>query len=385
MTGPRAAAPVLTRSIGRVDALLAIAVGIEMQIELLFVDATRGDLLIARAVLLALAGAVALRRRAPVAAAAIAVAAAGGLAHLDIDSLVAPFFLYLLVSYSVGTYTTGRELAAGAAVLFGGSAVAVRLGDPPGGVEDMFFAATILTGGPLLLGRLVRARVRLNEALHEKAAAAERDRAARAAGAVADERTRIAAELHHVVSDALASMVGEADAAERTARSDPGAAELALAAIERTGRDTLGQIRELLGVLRRDDEELALAPLPSLTHVGDLVARVRAAGLPVELEVLGTERPLPAGVDLTAYRVVQEALGGVLEAPDARRAAVRLRYGAQEVVLEVDDAGDTTPGAERRLLGIHERVALYGGELVAEPHGRAGYAVRARLPAEPVG
>ena len=384
MAGPRAAAPVPARSVGRTDVLLGLAVAIEMQVELLFADASGSDLLVARVAFLALAGAVVLRRRSPVAAAAIAVTAAGVSGHVGVEGQIAPFFLFLLISYSVGAHTEGRELALGAAVLLGGSAIAVRADDPPGGLEDMFFAATIITGGPLLLGRLVRARARLNETLREKAATAERERAAQAAAAVADERTRIAEELHHVVSDALASMVREADAAERSARADPDDAERAFAAIERTGRDALGQIRQLLGVLRRDDEELALAPLPSLAHVGDLVARVRAAGLPVELEVHGVERPLPAGVDLTAYRVVQEALGGVLDSPDARRASVRLRYGDQDVALEVDDAGETAPGDERRLLGIHERVALYGGELVSEPRA-GGYAVRARLPAEPVG
>jgi signal transduction histidine kinase len=375
----------MTRSVGRVDVLLAIAVAIEMQVELLFADAPSGDVLIARAALLALAAAVAVRRRLPVVAAAIGIVTAGTVEHLAIESLVAPFFLFLVIYYSVGAYAQGRELAAGAAVLLGGAAIAVRLDEPPGGLDDMFFATTIITGGPLLLGRLVQARVRLNEALREKTAATERERAARAAAAVADERTRIAGELHHVVSDALAAMVREADAAERTARSDASAAERSFEAIERVGRDALGQIRQLLGVLRREDEELALAPLPSLAHVGDLVARARAAGLPVELRVEGVERPLPAGVDLTAYRVVQEALGGVLEARDARSASVWLRYGEEEVALAVDDAGEAAPGEERRLLGMRERVALYGGELMAEPRGSAGFAVRARLPAEPVG
>ena len=384
MTGPRAAAPAPSRRVGRADVLLAIAVAIELQVELLLVDAAGDDLLIARAAFLALAGAVAVRRRLPVVAAAIGVTTAGTVEHLGIESLFAPFFLFLVISYSVGAYAEGRELAAGAVVLLGGAAVAVRFDDPPGGLDDIFFATTIITGGPLLLGRLVRARARLNEALRQKRAAVERDRAARAAAAVANERTRIAGELHHVVSDALASMVREAEAAERAARSDRVAAELSFEAIERTGRETLGRIRELLGVLRRDDEELALAPLPSLAHVRDLVARVRAAGVPVELEVRGVERPLPAGVDLTAYRLLQEALGGVVDAPDARRAVVLLRYGEHDVALEVDDAGDAAPSDERRLLGMRERVALYGGELLAEPHGSAGFAVRATLPAEPV-
>jgi signal transduction histidine kinase len=137
-------------------------------------------------------------------------------------------------------------------------------------------------------------------------------------------------------------------------------------------------------VLRRDDEELALAPQPSLTHVTDLIARVRASGLPVELDVQGTQAPLPAGLDLTAYRVVQEALGGAAGESDARRAAVRLRYGEDEIALEVTDVGEAPASRERRLLGIHERVALYGGELVTEPVDESGYAVRARLPLERV-
>ena len=109
---------------------------------------------------------------------------------------------------------------------------------------------------------------------------------------------------------------------------------------------------------------------------------MRAAGLPVELDVGGEHLPLPAGVDLTAYRVVQEALAGALRAPGARTAAVRLRYSADQLGVEVTDVGDAGPGSERVLLGMHERVALYGGELVAEAVPGSGYAVRARLPLE---
>ena len=152
--------------------------------------------------------------------------------------------------------------------------------------------------------------------------------------------------------------------------------------MEHTGRDALGEIRALLGVLRREDEELALAPQPSLAHLADLAARVRAAGLPVELDLGGEHRPLPAGVDLTAYRVVQEALAGALQAPGARTAAVRLRYSADQLGVDVTDVGNAGPGSERVLLGMHERVALYGGELVAEAVPGSGYAVRARLPLE---
>jgi len=360
----------MARGPAATDGLIALAVGVEMQLELLLVDAPRRDLLIARAAVLALAVAVLVRRRVPVVAAALGIGAIVVIETLGDDvntDLVGPFFAMLFVSYSVGAHAEGRELLAGAAVLIFGCVAGVRLDDPPGGADDVFFALTIITGGPLLLGRLVRARVRLNRALRERAAEAEQDRAARAAGAVAEERARIARELHHLVSDALASMVGQAGAAERLVRSKPEVAERAFASVEDTGREALAEIRRLLGVLRCDDEELALSPQPSLAHVRDLIARVRASGLPVELEVEGEQAPLPAGVDLTA-------------APDARRAAVRLRYGDGELVLEVSDLGDVRP----ELLGIRERVGLYGGELVAEPVAGSGYAVRARLPLERV-
>jgi signal transduction histidine kinase len=228
----------------------------------------------------------------------------------------------------------------------------------------------------------VRARVKLNQALRDKAAAAEDEREAKAAAAVAGERARIAGELHQLVSDALTSMVEHATTAEELARSRPEVAEAALASVETTGREALGEIRRLLGVLRHADAELALAPQPSLAHVADLVARVRASGLPVELDIEGESPALPAGVDLTAYRVVQEALAAALEAADARSAEVHVRYGEGELGLEVTDVGEAPPDGERALLGMHERVALYGGELVAEPVDPAGYAVRARLPLE---
>jgi signal transduction histidine kinase len=369
----------MTRRPATSDVLIALAVGVEMQVELLFVDAPRRDVLIARAMLLGLAVAVLVRRSLPAVAATLGIGTIIVLEALgdDVNSdLVGPFFAVLFVSYSVGAHAEGRELVVAAAILIAGCVIGVRLDNPPGGADDLFFALTIITGGPLLLGRLVRGRVRLNRALHEKAAAVERDRAARAAGAVAEERARIAGELHHLVRAALESMVGQAGAAERLVRAKPDVAERAFASVEETGREALTEIRRLLGVLRRDDEELALAPQPSLAHVRDLVARARASGLAVELEVEGAAPELPAGVDLTAYRVIQEALA----APGARRAVVRLRYADDLVALEVTDLGDTRP----ELLGIRERVELYGGHVAAEAVAGSGYAVRARLPLERV-
>jgi signal transduction histidine kinase len=375
----------MARRPAALDAALAFVLGLEMQVEMFFVDAPRGDILIARVSLLALTFALAVRRRAPEFAAAIALIEITVLERLGTgvdENLVGPFFASLIIAYSVGAHVEGRRLAVGLAVLAVGSTIAIRLDRPPGGAEDFLFVATIIVGGPVLLGRLVRTRVKLNQALRDKAAAAEDEREARAAAAVAGERARIAGELHHLVSDALASMVDQATAAEELARSRPEGAEAALASVETTGRTALGEIRGLLGVLRHEDAELALAPQPSLAHVADLIARVRASGLPVQLDVEGERAPLPAGIDLTAYRVVQEALAGALEAADPRSAEVHVRYGEGELGLEVTDVGEAPPDGERALLGMHERVALYGGELVAEPVDGSGYAVRARLPLE---
>jgi signal transduction histidine kinase len=263
------------------DALLALALGLEMQVELLFVDAPRADLLIAHAALLAFAAALGVRRRAPALTAAVALAALTVLERLGSgidENLVGPFFASLVATYSVGAYSDRRQLVLGIAVLAVGTTIAIRLDRPPGGASDFLWAGTILIGGPMLLGRLMRARVKLNQALRDKAAAAEADREARAAAAVAGERQRIAGELHQLVSDALASMVAEATTAERLSCTQPNGAGRAFTAVEDTGREALGEIRRLLGVLRREDEELAFAPQPSLAHVADLVARVRASG-----------------------------------------------------------------------------------------------------------
>jgi signal transduction histidine kinase len=196
--------------------------------------------------------------------------------------------------------------------------------------------------------------------------------------AVADERTRIAGELHDVVAHALSAMTVQAAVARRLALTRPELAREAFGAIETAGREALDELRRLLGVLRREDAALTLAPQPSVRHVRSLARRVTAAGLSVTLRVEGTELELPAGVDATAYRVVQDTLAAALEHRGAGRADVRVRLGADAVEVEIRDDGRSPD--PRSLTGVRERVALHGGSLTALSRPEGGHRVRATLP-----
>jgi signal transduction histidine kinase len=238
----------------------------------------------------------------------------------------------------------------------------------------------------------------------------ERENAARAA--VAAERARIARELHDIVSHNVSLMVVQASAAREVLAVLPDEAALALRAVEDAGRDTMTELRHLLGLLApaqdgseqeegaTDPAEAAvlpdgLGPQPGLDRLGPLVDRVSFAGVPVEVRILGTPRRLPAGVDVTAFRVVQEALTNALRHGDGGSAEVTVRYADTSLRVEVLTAGASvlsggvtptptaSPGAGRGLMGLRERVAVYGGDLDARRRLGGGYRVRARIPLEP--
>jgi len=289
-------------------------------------------------------------------------------------SLVGPFTSAFIVSYSIGANLEGRALAVGTAWLVALVTVMAVLDPTSDDGLNLVWGWLVIVAAPVLAGRLLRERARLARAL--RAAASEDDAERWAAQAVAQERTRIAAELNDVVARALRRMVIDADGAAARVDAEPARAALAFAAVEQTGRDALAEIRRLLGVLRREDDELALAPQPTLAHVADLVRRARATGLPVALHVEGEPAPLSAGTDLTAYRVVQEALAGAAREGAAAGATVTIRYGTDAVDLEVVDDGSPRPAP----MGIEERVALYGGELRTASSRDGGQALRARLP-----
>ena len=365
----------------RLDALIALLFLVDGWLEVLLWSSLDGSRVLAGlAIVTAVATGVYLRRSAPFAAIALT---AGGLFFNDVlgpemtEYTAGPFFATLLVMFTAGTRLEGRRLVAAfllAAALMTAS-ILVRSGDND--VPNLIFTTTFFAAAPLLLGQMLVNRARLNRALGDKARRAEAERREQAESAALEERTRIAGELHDVVAHALSAMTVQASAARRLSERDPGRARDAFGTVENTGREALAELRRLLGVLRKEDEELALAPQPSLAHVESLARRAEAAGLPVRLLVSGSVRKLPAGVDLTAYRLVQEALGGARDAGRAGRAEVRIAYGDADV--RVDVADDGAPHG-RRLLGMRERVAVYGGELAAAPDADGGWRVSARLP-----
>lgn len=258
----------------------------------------------------------------------------------------------------------------------------VRLGSAGG----PFFTASALNAAIWISGIYANTRHRYLKGLEERAERAERERDQQARIAAAAERARIARELHDVIAHNVSVMVVQADGANFAIDTDPEEARRAVRTISVTGRRALAEMRKLVGVLRQDDgtgEDYA--PQPSLAELPAMVERVRAMGLPVDLRVCGTPVDLPQGEQLAMYRIVQEALTNTIKhgGPEAR-ASVLLEYGPREVTVTVADNGRGAappPGAGGHgLVGMRERVAMYGGSLSAGPRPGGGFQVRARLP-----
>ncbi|HEX8085397.1 MAG TPA: histidine kinase [Solirubrobacteraceae bacterium] len=365
----------------RLDLLVAVVLGLELQLEALFVPEDRAGV---HALHLVLAVCLALRRRYPLTTFVVAMVPFVVLQALGrevTDHIYVGLFACVFMAYSVAANSESRWWWVAAPVAFGSGLLAIGIDDYEGTVAgDFLWLGLVFVAAPMVTGRLIRNRSQLQRALREKAARLEREREQAAEQAVVDERTRIAGDLHDIVAHALTEMTVQASAAGRLAGRDGARARVAFEAVEDRGRDALGELRRLIGVLRAEDEEIALAPQPSLRYLESLARRATAAGLPVEVSVEGDVSDLPAGIDVTGYRVVQEALNGALRSNGAGHAQVRVRYAASGVELEVVDDG-------RRLgsgppLGLRERVALYGGELSSAPRRDGGHVVRARLPRE---
>ncbi|HSD77284.1 MAG TPA: histidine kinase [Solirubrobacteraceae bacterium] len=367
----------------RADAALAGLVVVEGLLELALLTGPADQRLLGIPFVAGLAVAVGLRRRWPIAAVALGILFVTVFERVPAfeNGLVGPFLCVGLLTYSLGRYVGERRLPLALVVGFGGTAIAMATDPSADGslISNVLWGGVVVVGLPFLGGRAARNRSRLNAALRAKRLALEHERVHEAERAVLEERGRIAGELHDVVSHALSAMTVQASAARRLAGRDPAAARGAFAAVEETGREALGELRRLLGVLRRADEDLALAPQPSLAHLETLARRSLAAGLPVELTVRGDAPPaLSVGLDLTAYRVVQAALRAARDEGHAGRARVSVSYAPDAVSVIVADDGRAS--SVRSLLGMRERVTVYGGELAAEPGPGGGHVLRARFP-----
>ncbi len=250
------------------------------------------------------------------------------------------------------------------------------------GVDD-FLLPIVMFGGAWFAGRLVQKRQLYAQAFAERARVLEREREANARVAAAEERVRIAREMHDAVGHSVSVMVVQAGAERLALGEERPATREALLAIERTGREALAEMSRLLGILRKEGEGLALAPRPSLAQIDALVQAVRDAGVPVELRVEGEQTDLPPGVDVSAYRIVQEALTNVVKHAGPARARVVVRYARRVVEVEVTDDGRRSVNGNTAgfgLAGMRERVELHGGTLEAGSRSEGGFCVKARLP-----
>ena len=357
------------------DILLALGLAALVQLEIWGSDVTVPKP-IAVPVGLLMTLPLAWRRRAPLAVVAVVMAAVAAQTLLDSSEQPpqTPFLALVVAVYSVAAYTERPR------ALFGG---AIRLAVILLSEPDDFIVAGPLYTGVWLAGRLFRDRQRLAAALQSRTEALEREQKETARLAIAEERARIARELHDVVAHSVSVMTVQAGAVRRLLKPEQERERETLLGVERTGREALNEMRRLLGMLRATEEEQALAPQPSLRQLDTLVEQVREAGLPVEVRVEGEPVELPPGLDLSAYRIVQEALTNALKHAGPARAAVVVRYGVDELELEIADDGRGTAngtGSGAGLVGMRERATLVGGRLEAGPAETGGYAVRARLP-----
>ncbi len=341
---------------------------------------------------------MALRRRGP--ERMLVLALATGVAQLVADVRVLPGdFVLLVIVYTVAS--TGSRWARRLALLLALCAPALAESRWPGSydtgwtrvVQAVFL--TIPFALAWVIGDSMRTRRAYYAQLEERAERLQREREAQSKAAVAAERARIARELHDVVAHNVSVMVVQADGAAYVLDGSPDQAKQALGTISQTGRLALAEMRRLLGLLREsDDSGGEYVPQPGVEQLGELIEQVRGAGLPVSFRVTGAAHRLPSSVELTAYRIVQEALTNTRKhAGPGASATVRLSYGEQELTMLIEDDGCGTPdappeeggadGLGQGLIGMRERVAMVGGTLHTGPRPGGGFRIRAALPLRP--
>ena len=370
----------------QLDRLVAAGLVVLGQIELWVGHAVPGPKGVAVPAMLVMTGSVAVRRGWPLGVGAVVILTNDVLgAVAGYGTSVAQAAGWMCSLYAIAVWTDRRRFLTGVAVLAIGNVLAYLVSGPDANIKD----AGIFTWLPILAMVLVRGAVRGREmraeALAARAELLEREHELRAHEAVAEERARIARELHDLVAHNVSVMVVQAGAERHALGPDQASTREVLASIEQAGRQALVEARRLLGMLRRKDDGSELEPQPSVEHIDVLVEQIERAGLPVKLAVEGERAPLPAGVDLCAYRIVQEGLTNALKHAGPAHAEVVLRYAPRALDVEVRDDGRgparaNGDGAGHGLIGMRERVALYGGALETGARDGGGFAIHAHLP-----
>jgi signal transduction histidine kinase len=287
----------------------------------------------------------------------------------------------LLSAFLLGNLRNNLEAWLGLfAVICGAALVVVH--DPTHEPAELFFVPLFFSIG-WLAGYALSERAEQAEAAEVRAAQAERERDAAMRIAVAEERARIARELHDIVAHSVSVMVLQVGAVRHKLPNELDEDRDALTGVERTGRTALAEMRRLLAAMRRDDEEVALGPQPGLDALDALAEDVGRAGLPVRLHVDGEPVALPRAIDLSAYRIVQEGLTNALKHARATGADVTIRYTPDELQIEVSDDGrgvESSDGLGHGLVGVRERVKIFGGEMTAGSANGVGFVLSTRLP-----
>ena len=324
------------------------------------------------------------RRRFPFAAPASYWLAVTAISFVDaqlIPFMVALFPVGLASAFLLGNQRDVRRAWAGLAIVLGGITTIVF--NIPGHAHAEIIFIPVDFGIAWAAGFALRGRSVQAEAAEIRAAQAEREREAAARVAVAEERARIARELHDIVAHAVSVMVLQVGAVRHKLPDELVDDREALRSVERAGRTALAEMRRLLGAMRDEREEVSFVPQPGLDSLDTLLAEITRAGLPVELHVDGEPYPLPRGVELSAYRIVQEGLTNSLKHAQATTANVIVRYGFDELQIEVRDNGvgnSPTDGLGHGLVGVRERVKIYGGEMTAGAENGGGFVLSTRLP-----
>jgi len=288
----------------------------------------------------------------------------------------------LAAAFLLGRLRDGRQAWLGLALVVATLVIVVDY-LPGHATWSLYTFLTLRYVAAWIAGYALRERSERVEAAEDRAARAEREREAAARVAVAEERARIARELHDVVAHAVSVMVLQVGAVRHRLPAALSEDRDALRGVERAGRTALAEMRRLLAAMRREGEEAEFSPQPGLDGLDSLLAEVGRAGLPVQLHLEGRPYPLPRGLDLSAYRIVQEGLTNALKHARASDADVIVRYRQDEVEIEVRDNGDGNvagDGLGHGLVGIRERVKIYGGEMSARPEPEGGFVLNTRLP-----